>query len=97
MVTTPAWLTSLIDQRLALLEHAIGSLEFKHDAVFTLLTENPLVPPHINERTCDNPGCRKYCGDDDPFYTGVIERTLRNGKPVIMGYGVCGDCKRQLD
>jgi hypothetical protein len=92
-MSEPAWLTARVDQRLALMSDSAL------DAASANLVLTPLTEPDEDaspavrqrwDRTCDN--CRRYCPDDEPFFTGNLVRTWR-GTPVIVVFGVCPDCK----
>lgn len=97
----PAWLTSLIDQRVALVEDKIGDIVLDTNIIMTPLTEPPEGASERAlkrwDRSCDNPGCHRYCSDPQPFFTLHVVRTLRHGTKVYMTAGLCADCKRQLD
>lgn len=88
----PPWLQSLVDQRLALIEQHLPPAEFT-------IVMTPLVEPAEDtkqgvdfwERCCDN--CQRYCPPDTEFYTGSIQERLRDGRMVVMTYGVCPSCK----
>ena len=88
----PPWLTALVDQRLALMAEHLTGLPFNPGQ----LIMSPLTEPDENatdaerarwDRTCDR--CGKFCTDSDNFYTGHLMRTLRNGQPVYLLFGVC--------
>lgn len=90
----PAWLVSLVDQRMALLEEASPPAAF--NLIVTPLREPPPGTTRKQfdqwERTCDC--CLKYCSyPRHDFFTGAIQRTLSDGRLVIMSYGVCTEHK----
>jgi hypothetical protein len=91
----PAWLTSMVDQKLALMLDVVPFVGF--DVIFMMLTEpTPADDPKKWERSCDNPSCRTYCPEGTDFYTGQVEATAHNDQHgayrVIIGYGVCSSC-----
>lgn len=88
----PAWLTSLVDQRMALLEDkAAELLHLGQTTIFTFLTEpeqdNQLALRHW-EDSCDN--CKAF--RPGALHSGTIVRYTRNGVRVIMSFGVCAQC-----
>lgn len=92
MTHEPAWLTHLVDQRLALLnEYLPGPSLQNYDIVMM-----PLKEVHEDDdlaawnRTCDH--CGKYCDNDTDFYTAHSMYKLRSGTPVVFIIGVCTDC-----
>lgn len=86
----PAWLTSKVDQRLALLEEHLPVPPDDKVIVMTPLTEpRPgATRRELNhwERTCD--ACDKFCRHE-PFFTGHLTRHLKNGLTVAITFGVC--------
>lgn len=93
----PAWLISLVDQRMALVEESIGKMlpTSLPTIVMTPLAEKPDVVSFERwNRTCDC--CDSYCPDSAAFYAGHITRQLRNGIPVNMTFGVCEACKKAM-
>lgn len=90
----PAWLISLVDQRMALVEESVGKMPPASlpTIVMTPLCEQPSIIDFDRwNRSCDC--CGTYCPPADHFYGGHITRTLRNGIPVNMTFGVCQSCK----
>ncbi len=91
----PAWLTHLIDQRVAPLQELDLS---GHQIVLLTLTE-PIEgsTPEVTERwerTCDK--CGRYCpphpeGEDPQFYTGQAMRIIQD-RQVIISFGLCAVC-----
>lgn len=95
----PAWLTHLIDQRLALIEESIGHAVPTTNIIMTPLTEpGPTATQRELEqwdRSCDN--CGRHCPPPKQFYTGHIVRTLRAGTRVYMTFGVCQRCQSAFE
>ena len=94
----PAWLSSLADQRLALIEHTGAPAMAKAQGVaviMTFLTEpadgSARAMEHW-EHACDN--CKRYPGDQHGAH---VERHARNGVPVVMTFNVCDQCKTTID
>jgi hypothetical protein len=95
----PAWLTAMIDQRMALMEEHLGNpANVPANVVMTPLTEPEEDATNADrerwERTCDN--CGTYCDNDTPFYTGSTVR-MRGNVQVIFMFGVCAPCKEAGD
>jgi len=93
-VPVPAWLTSKIDQRLALMEQAgvfdVGLEDYS--MILTPLSDpNPLESVTEWDRTCDR--CGTFVEDEGEFWTGQVT-TRHKGHHVTITYGVCGPCKR---
>lgn len=84
----PAWLTSLVDQRMALIDQAIAVSPAP--LIVTPLQEPPEGATDQEyerwDRSCDC--CGKDCLHEN-FYTGQVMRTAQCGAQVIITYGVC--------
>jgi len=91
----PAWLTSKIDQRMALIDERVTPVSISRGPVPLIVT--PLTEPGENatplqmerwERTCD--ACGKYCPyPKEDFFNGQVQRTTKTGMLVIIFFGVC--------
>lgn len=95
----PAWFIALVDQRMALVQEALGDLTLdKLEVVMVPLTEPAPDASEAEltywERRCDH--CGKYCKDETPFYTGHIVKAMRNGKLVHLMFGMCEPCAKTL-
>jgi hypothetical protein len=90
-MTEPAWLTHLVDQRMALINDKATPLLPEHALVMTPLTEPPEGATEAQyrrwDRTCDC--CQTFCPPGKDFYTGHLVRELSDGRPVYMTFGVC--------
>jgi hypothetical protein len=96
----PAWLTTLVDQRMALLEHKVDAELLDGRTLLTTPLTEPAEDATMAEyrrwdRTCD--GCGKYIPPPLPFYSGQLLRTLKSGYPVYLMFGVCHDCNWYTD
>ena len=96
---TPPWLAAKIDQRMALLEQAVGNKTLDVSLVMTPLTEpreGASDAEHQRwDRSCDN--CGRYCPPAADFYTGHVVRFLSNGTRVYISFGVCINCKPSIE
>lgn len=91
----PAWFINLIDQRLALIEHALGGRTSGYAIIVNPLTEPPesATPEEREkwERTCDR--CGKYTPPHVlKFHSGTRMTELRDGTQVVIMFGFCSDC-----
>jgi hypothetical protein len=97
----PGWMLSLLDQRMAMIEHAIKAGAAKDGVVViaTPLNEPPEgSPPEAyarDERTCDN--CRAYCPWPTEFFIGHLMRESKDGRQVIISFGTCKNCKPSFE
>lgn len=94
----PAWLTALIDQRMALVEDKVaGKVDADYLITTPLVEYGPDTRPGFDrwDKTCDNPGCHRYC--PTTLFSGHIVRNLKQGNQVVMIFGVCPRCKTQLE
>lgn len=95
-IKEPAWLTTMADQRLALLVEggALASAEVVvANIVMTTLTEpDPSQSIERWERTCDRCGTYVPPNADPPFYTGTLSRES-GGFRIYMAFGLCSVCK----
>lgn len=91
----PAWLVAAVDQRLALMLDHLPPLTRPGPGTVIM---TPLSEPNENataeewarwERTCDR--CHTYVPDDEPFYTGHVQREHRDGFTVVVMFGVCAE------
>jgi hypothetical protein len=94
-VPEPAWLTPLVDQRLALMEAHLGSTaDVGVPLVMTPVSEpgEHATPEEFErwDRTCDN--CGAYCPDPMPFWTGHVLR-MRGEVQVFFMFGACATCR----
>lgn len=91
----PPWVTAALDQRLALMRHAMGGhLTSPATFMMTTLTEPPenATAQQVDqwERRCDR--CGRYRPpDDDQFVTGFIQRTV-DDVLVMIAFGACSTC-----
>lgn len=94
----PAWLTALVDQRMALIEHKASPLidSTAPSIVMTSLTEpeedTRLALDHW-EQSCDN--CKAY--RPNGIHSGTITRYTKAGVQVIITFGVCAECFRTFE
>lgn len=95
-MTTPAWFTSKVDQRLAMVEESLKTTGAE-PAINVVMTPLAEPPEHASkaehdrwDRTCD--GCGAYVPHTEHFYTGHHEAKTRKGTPVVVIFGVCESC-----
>ena len=94
----PAWLSSLADQKLAMVEHSGAPAMAKAQGITVIMTF--LTEPETDsqqavefwENACDN--CKKFPGAQHGAH---VERRARNGVPVVMTFNVCDECKTTID
>ena len=91
MTTEPGWFVHLIDQRVALIEHALRGQPMPCMIIVNLLAEPDEGADYDKwERTCDR--CKRYCPPPENFATGTKTVNLKNGTPVLIMFGFCPDC-----
>lgn len=89
----PAWLTSMLDQRLAQLKHQLGKdtiAKLDYPVLMLSLTDPPLLQPVRWELSCDH--CQKYFPTGEGLLVGTAVRTLKPDVMVNITFGVCHDC-----
>lgn len=98
-MTEPAWLTHLVDQRLALLDDKVLSkfTSNGYELIVLPLGTHPSDDASEAEllkweRTCDH--CGHYSGPDEDFYTSHTVREYK-GYAILLILGVCESCKWQ--
>lgn len=98
MSPEPAWFTSKVDQRLALMEHKLDA----DVAKMTNILLTPLTEPEEGataeeykrwDSTCD--GCGKFVHPKF-LITGHTTRELKKfpGVQIIITFGACGHCMK---
>lgn len=94
----PAWLTAVVDQRLALMKDTIGVDTVVRDGRTVMMT--PLTEPPEGasqdeqdawEFTCDN--CGRYCPES--MWMAHTERSAF-GVQVLFMFGVCPPCAAEF-
>lgn len=94
----PAWLTHMVDQRLAFYREsgaAQGAASMGAETIMAFLTdpeEDSEGATDRHQRTCDR--CGVYVPSRLPFLVGMATRDLNSKQRIMFTFGVCERCGR---